>query len=73
MSPKKARSLNDAFIRNVKKQLVAKQMNQSELSLKMGKERSLISQIVNGHRRVGLRTIEEAAKALRVDPVKLLG
>ena len=60
------------FCENVRLRLEQLGMTQSELAAKLKVDPSYISQILNGHRRPGLDSLETFAKALGVEPADLL-
>lgn len=64
--------LANAFTRNVRERMQELGINQGELAdrLKVGK--SFVSQMLSGHRRPGLDSLDSWAKALELEPADLL-
>jgi transcriptional regulator with XRE-family HTH domain len=61
-----------AFVANVRERMAELGLSQSELAEQLGVTRSYVSQILGGHRRPGLDTLETFAKALQVKPEDLI-
>jgi transcriptional regulator with XRE-family HTH domain len=57
---------------NIKKLRIQKGMNQLELSSILGVDTAYISNVENGKKNPTIRTVENIAKALKIDVNKLL-
>jgi transcriptional regulator with XRE-family HTH domain len=64
--------LCEVFRENVLLRMKVLGETQTSLAKKSGLQRSYISQILNGHRRPGLSSIQALANGLDVDPSELL-
>jgi transcriptional regulator with XRE-family HTH domain len=64
--------LYDVFCENVRERMKFLKLSQADLAAKLGVSQSYISQILSGHRRPGLDSLELFAKALKVEPPDLL-
>ena len=62
----------DDFRRNTQFHLDQAHLSRSELAQRMGCSPGYITQILNGHREVGLRVLEKVAGAIGVTPAQLL-
>lgn len=60
------------FVTNVRERMQALRLNQSSLAHALGVTEGYVSQILNGHRRPGLDSLESFAQALSVDPSELI-
>ena len=67
-----AHQLIDAFRANVEALLTKRKMSRSELAERLGCTPSYVTQVLGGHRGVGLEAVENFAKALGVKPETLL-
>lgn len=61
-----------AFVANVRERMDELGLSQSELAGLLGVTRSYVSQILSGHRRPGLDTLETFADALQMKPEDLI-
>lgn len=64
--------LANAFIRNVRERMRILKISQAELARRMGVTPSFVSQMLSGHRRPGLESLEDFAKSLECDPADLI-
>lgn len=64
--------LYQAFCRNVRDRLEQLGITQNELARRLKVDPSYISQILNGHRRPGIDSLQSFAKALSMDPADLI-
>ena len=69
---KMSAKLANAFIRNVRARMQALGMNQNELAEQLNVGKSYVSQMLSGHRRPGLDSLESFANALGVRPEELI-
>ncbi len=60
------------FVQNVRDRMVTLRINQSKLAETLGVTEGYVSQILNGHRRPGLDSLESFATALSTDPAELI-
>lgn len=65
-------NLYNAFCKNVRERMASLGITQNELARRLNVDPSYVSQILNGHRRPGLDSLEAFAKALKIDPSDLL-
>lgn len=65
-------NLYSAFCRNVRGRMSSLGITQTELARRLDVDPSYVSQILNGHRRPGLDSLESFAKALKTDPADLI-
>jgi len=62
-----------AFRRNVRSRMGELQMSQDALAKRLKVGKSFVSQMLSGHRRPGLESLESFAKALKVaEPAELI-
>lgn len=65
--------LANAFRRNVRERMQELGISQDELADRLNCGKSFVSQMLNGHRRPGLESLESFAKALKLaEPADLL-
>ena len=64
--------LYDAFCENVRARMSELGMRQADLAKRLNVDKSYVSQILNGHRRPGLDSLEDFANALEIEPSDLL-
>lgn len=60
------------FVQNVRDRMATLRINQSKLAEALGVTEGYVSQILNGHRRPGLDSLESFADALSIDPSELI-
>lgn len=68
-----AADLSELFRANVRNRLDAIGISQADLAKRLGVTRSFVSQMLSGHRRPGLDTLQTFADALDCKPADLLG
>jgi transcriptional regulator with XRE-family HTH domain len=61
-----------AFVENVRQRMADRGMNQADLAERLGVTKSYVSQILSGHRRPGLDTLETFAAVFGADPADLI-
>lgn len=61
-----------AFVSNVRERMAELSLTQSDLAERLGVTRSYVSQILSGHRRPGLDTLELFANVLDTQPEDLI-
>ena len=61
-----------AFVDNVRHRMQQLDITQSELAGRLKVDPSYVSQILNGHRRPGLDSLDSFARALGVEPQDLI-
>jgi transcriptional regulator with XRE-family HTH domain len=61
-----------AFVANVRERMDDLGLSQKDLAVKLRVSPSYVSQILSGHRRPGLDSLDEFATALEIDPADLI-
>jgi transcriptional regulator with XRE-family HTH domain len=61
-----------AFVANVRERMDDLGLSQKDLAAKLRVSPSYVSQILSGHRRPGLDSLDEFATALEIDPADLI-
>jgi transcriptional regulator with XRE-family HTH domain len=69
---KMSQQIYSAFVENVRERMAELELSQSDLAELLGVTRSYVSQILGGHRRPGLDTLETFSKALKTKPENLI-
>jgi transcriptional regulator with XRE-family HTH domain len=64
--------LSNAFIRNVRERMAAQGLSQTDLAKRLKVTPSFVSQMLSGHRRPGLESLEDFAKALSCEAADLI-
>ena len=67
-----SQQLYDAFCENVKARMTKLGITRTQLAEQLGVTSSFVSQILNGHRRPGLDSLDAFAKALKTQPSELI-
>jgi transcriptional regulator with XRE-family HTH domain len=61
-----------AFVTNVRDRMADLDLSQKDLAVRLKVSPSYVSQILSGHRRPGLDSLDEFATALEIDPADLI-
>ena len=69
---KMSQRIYTAFVANVRERMAELELSQSDLAELLGVTRSYVSQILSGHRRPGLDTLETFANVLKIKPEDLI-
>jgi len=64
--------LQRRFVSRLRERMQSAGVSQSDLARRMAVTPSYVSQILSGHRRPGLDTLEAVATALECDPAELI-
>lgn len=67
-----AEKLKTIFVHRVKAVLAEYEWSQGDLAREMDVSSGYISQLLSGHRKAGLDTLEKVAAALQIDPSELI-
>jgi transcriptional regulator with XRE-family HTH domain len=67
-----SKRLYDAFCANVRERMEELDLSQSELAKQLKVTPSFVSQLLNGHLRPGLDTLDNFAKALKCEAADLI-
>jgi len=71
MKPMSAR-IYTAFVENVRERMDDLGLSQKNLAERLGVTQSYVSQILSGHRRPGLDSLDDFARVLEIDPADLI-